>query len=97
MMLRKIIKNKVFSSFCKFVLVTALLHIGVLVFRTIKEGNFKLLNYFSILDLNAFFPRIVKGRLSDVISIALMAAIFSTFLTLSLIKSRRMVKIEIKD
>ena len=84
----KIIK-KILKSFSKFVLLTALLHIGVLIFRTIKEGNIKLLNYFSILDLNAFWPKIINGKLSDILSISIMTVMFATFLIVSLNANRR--------
>lgn len=83
------IKNNILKSFLKFVLVTALIHIGVLVFKTIKEGNIKLLNYFSILDLNSFFPKITKGWLSDVISVIIMAAIFLIFLVSGYIRKEK--------
>jgi hypothetical protein len=83
-MFQKIKNNKVLRCFLKFVLVTAILHIGVLVFKTIKEGNIKLLNYFSILDLNSFFPRITRGWWSDLISAVLMISIFVGFLIFNL-------------
>lgn len=87
----KIIK-KILESFLKFVLLTALLHIGVMIFRVFKEGNVKLLNYFAILDLNAFWPEITEGLWSDVLSIVLMLIIFLGFLILSLIKKAKVKK-----
>ena len=84
----KIIK-KTFRCFLKFVLLTALIHIGVLIFRAIKEGNIKLLNYFSILDLNAFWPKITNGVGSDILSLAIMGTIFCTLLVFSFTKNRQ--------
>lgn len=89
----KIIK-KIVKSFLKFVLLTALIHIGVLVFTSIKNGSIKFLNYFQILGLSEFWPRITKGWISDVISIIIMVLIIGIFLFFSLIKKG---KIEIKQ
>lgn len=83
------ISKKFISSFLKFVLLTALIHIGVLVFEAIKNGNIKYLNYFQILGLKDLCPRIINGKISDVISISIMTIITGTFLTLSLLKKER--------
>jgi len=79
---------KIIKSFLKFVLLTALIHIGVLVFTSIKNGNIKFLNYFQILGLTEFWPKITKGWVSDLISILIMVSIISGFLTISLIKKK---------
>ncbi|MFA6369122.1 MAG: hypothetical protein WCX20_01960 [Candidatus Shapirobacteria bacterium] len=81
----KIIK-KIFKSFLKFVLLTALIHIGILVFTSIKNGDIKFLNYFQILGLSEFWPKITKGWISDLISVLTMVIIFSIFLISSLNK-----------
>jgi len=83
------ISKKFISSFLKFVLLTAIIHIGVLVFEAIKNCNIKYLNYFQILGLKDLFPRIINGKISDVISISIMTIITGTFLTLSLLKKER--------
>jgi len=82
------ISKKFWSSFLKFVLLTALIHIGVLVFTAFKNGSIKYLNYFQILGLKEFWPKIINGKISDVISISLMAIITGTFLVLSLFRER---------
>ncbi len=89
----KIIK-KIIKSFLKFVLLTALIHIGVLVFTSIKKGDIKFLNYFQILGLTEFWPKITKGWVSDVISIIIMMLIMGSFLAISLIKKKT---VEIKN
>lgn len=89
----KIIK-KIIKSFLKFVLLTALIHIGVLVFTSIKKGDIKFLNYFQILGLTEFWPKITKGWISDVISILIMMLIMGSFLAISLIKKKT---VEIKN
>jgi len=84
----KIVK-KILKSCSRVILLTALLHIGVLIIRTIKEGDIKLLNYFSILDLNVFWPKIINGKWSDILSISIMTVMFLSFLIVSLNVSRR--------
>jgi hypothetical protein len=78
--------KKIMNSFLKFVLLTALVHIGVLIFTSIKNGNIKFLNYFQILGLTEFWPKITEGWISDVLSILLIVIIVSGFLITSLIK-----------
>lgn len=84
----KIVK-KIGKSFLKFVLLTAIVHIGILVFITIKEGNIKILNYFSILSLNQFWPKIVDGWKSDLLSLIIMVSIISVFFMLNLNKNNK--------
>lgn len=59
----------------KFVLLTGLIHVGVLVVRSIKDRGWEYFNYFKILDLDAFFPKIATGWISDILS-ALLIMIF---------------------
>jgi len=80
------ISKKIWSSFLKFVLLTALNHIGVLVFSAIKNGNIKFLNYFQILGLTQFWPKITNGWISDIISAVIMILIIISFLTIPLTK-----------
>jgi hypothetical protein len=81
------ISKKIGASFLNFVLLTALIHIGVLVFSAIKDSNIKFLNYFQILGLGEFWPRITHGRISDIVSISLMATLISVFLIIRLVKT----------
>lgn len=74
----KIIK-KIGKCFLRFVLLTALIHIGVLVFSAIKNGSLKFLNYFQILGLTEFWPKITNGWISDLVSIIIMIFIISGF------------------
>ena len=82
------ISKKIWSSFLKFVLMTALIHIGVLIFSAIKNGNIKFLNYFQILGLTEFWPKITRGWVSNIISVLMMVLLIAGFLFLSLIKKK---------
>jgi len=83
------ISKKFWSSFLKFVLLTALIHIGVLVFTAFKNGSIKYLNYFQILGLKDLFPRIINGKISDIISGLIMILMVGIFLTVSLLKKEK--------
>ncbi len=78
--------KKIFKSFLNFFLFSALVHNGVLIFSTIKEGNIKHLNYFRIIGLEAFWPRIADSEVSDLVSIGVMILIVTLFLLISLRK-----------
>lgn len=81
----KIIK-KIGKCFLRFVLLTALVHIGVLIFSAIKRGDIKFLNYFQILGLTEFWPKISHGLLSNLLSIITMILIVVSFLVISKIR-----------
>jgi len=81
----KIIK-KILKSFLNFFLLSALVHIGVLIISTIKNGDIKYLNYFRIIGLEEFWPRISNTSLSDFISLSIMVIIVLGFLVISLRK-----------
>jgi len=75
---------------------TALIHIGILIFSAIKNGNIKFLNYFQILGLTQFWPKIATGWISDVISAVTMILIIIGFLIINpSVNRRKMVCSEI--
>ncbi|MCW1949589.1 MAG: hypothetical protein KIH89_004080 [Candidatus Shapirobacteria bacterium] len=78
--------KKIFKSFLNFFLFSALVHNCVLIFSTIKESNIKHLNYFKIIGLEVFWPRITDGKISDLVSAGVMILIVVSFLLISLRK-----------
>ena len=78
--------KKIFKSFLNFFLFSALVHNCVLIFSTLKEGNVKYLNYFKIIGLEVFWPKIADGKISDLISVGVMILIVISFLLISLRK-----------
>jgi len=80
------ITKKILKSFLSFFLLSALIHIGVLIISTIKNGDIKYLNYFRIIGLEEFWPRISNTNLSDFISLIIMVVIVLGFLIISLRK-----------
>lgn len=78
----KIIK-KILKSFLKFFLLSALIHIVILIILAIKNGDIKYLNYFRIIGLEEFWPRISNTYVSDLISGVIMVMIVLSFFGLS--------------
>lgn len=81
----KIIK-KILKSFLSFFLLSALIHIVILVVSAIKNGDIKYLNYFRIIGLEEFWPKISTTNSSDFISLIIMLIIILGFLVISLRK-----------
>lgn len=75
--------KKILKSFLNFFLFSALAHNCVLVFSTIKEGNIKYLNYFKIIGLETFWPKIADSKISDLVSMGVMVLIIGLFLLIS--------------
>lgn len=76
--------KKIYQSFLNFFLFSALVHNVVLIFLTIKEANIKHLNYFGIIGLEAFWPKITETRISDWLSVGAMVSMVTLFLLISL-------------
>jgi len=72
--------KKIIKSFLNLFLFSAILHNCILVFLTIRNSNIKYLNYFRILGLEEFWPKIVEGRTSDLISLLVILIITTSFL-----------------
>ena len=51
-----------------FMLLSAILHIIIILVHSIMNGDMHLFNYFDVLDLDLFFPNIAKGSLSFTLS-----------------------------
>lgn len=79
----KIVK-KILKSFLKFFLLSALIHIGILIISAIKNGDIKYFNYFRIIGLEEFWPRISNTHTSDLISGIIMIVIVLSFFVFSL-------------
>ena len=76
--------KKILKSFLNFFLFSALIHIGILIISAIKNGNIKYLNYFRIIGLEEFWPKISNTNTSDLISAVIMVIMVLSFLGFSL-------------
>ena len=76
----KIAKNIYLDSLFKLMLLSASIHMIILIGAAILRADIKILNYFNIPDLEFIFPHIVDGFASDVASALVAAAIYGVFL-----------------
>ena len=72
--------KKVGKSFLGLFLFSAIVHIIILIASVAKNGDIKHLNYFRIIGLEEFWPKITDGRISDLISALIMLAVVTIFL-----------------
>lgn len=78
--------KKIIKSILNLFLVSATVHNCILVFLSIKNGNIKYLNYFRILGLEEFWPKIAEEKMSDLISIIIIVTLTTFFLILEILK-----------
>jgi hypothetical protein len=81
------IGKKILVSFVGLMVVSALIHIGILIFAVLERGDIRYLNYFRILGLNEFFPKISNGYISNTISFLVMVSIFTGFWLINIKKN----------
>jgi len=76
--------KKLGKSFLNLFLFSAIIHVIILIVSVVKNGDIKYLNYFRIIGLEEFWPRISNGGISDLLSVATMVSVIIVFLTISL-------------
>jgi hypothetical protein len=76
-------KNKWLEAIKNLLLFSAIIHVFLLILYSIRNWNAKPLNYFNILDLDLFFPKIADGFLSTMLSIIFVIIIYFTFYFIS--------------
>ncbi len=72
--------KKIIRSFLDLFLFSAIVHNCILLFLAIRNSNIKYLNYFRILGLEEFWPKIAEGKISDLLSLILILTIVVFFL-----------------
>jgi hypothetical protein len=81
--------KKIIKSILNLFLFSAIIHNCVLLFLSITNGDIKYLNYFRILSLDEFWPKITQGTTSDLISLLIVLLIFTTLLLLEIFKKKK--------
>ena len=71
------LKNRYINILKKFILLSAGLHIFIIIYFSIIKGDITYLNYFKILELNLFFPHIMEGFLSQLLSALTIISVLS--------------------
>ncbi len=72
----KLFKNIYLDALAKTVLVYACIHAVSMVLYVIKTGNYDILNGFSILGFNLFYPFLGKGNGFFVLSFLFLGSIY---------------------
>jgi len=75
-------KNKYIIALKRTILFSAIIHLLILLWYAINTGNLKIINLFNILDLDLIYPNILKGNLSDFLSILALIIIYIVFLVI---------------
>lgn len=82
----KLFKNNYLDAFAKTVLIYAGIHTVSMVLYTIQTGHYEILNGFSILGFNLFYPSLGKGN--EYFFISLFFLIFLYTLVFLALKNR---------
>ena len=72
----RIVKNRILDAALKFILLTALVHLGILAAYSLLTWDLSVWNYFNILDLSLFIPGISIGPASWIVSGAIIVLLF---------------------
>lgn len=75
----KLNKNRLIEAFSRLIIFSAIVHLFVLGFYTVLNLDITRINYFSILDLDLFFPGINKSLGAQIFSIIVVVVIYLIF------------------
>lgn len=85
----KFISNKYIVALKNVMLFSAIIHMIMIAIYSIVKLNTIKFNFFDILDLDLFFPNIIKGNLSQIFSIIAFIIVYCIFLFLIIRKVRK--------
>ncbi|VVB78873.1 Uncharacterised protein [uncultured archaeon] len=81
MKIRKISENNYLDALLKLMLLSAIIHVGILIIYSLANQSFEKFNFFYILDVQLLFP-LLKNTLSTIlIGTVLMILIYIFFLS----------------
>jgi len=83
-MMQPTAKNPYIDALLKLMLFSASLHMAILIANSLFSGNFGLLNYFDILDLEWIFPSLSGTGLPFILGTLLALGIYTLFLVQSI-------------
>ncbi len=69
-------RHRFFDALKKTILLSATIHLTLLVMYAIWNLDVSYINYFNMLDLEVLFPDLIKGTLSQVLAAIVMVGIF---------------------
>ncbi len=76
----KIHHNKYIDALLKTMLFSASIHMIILIVQAIRTGDIMIINYFNILDLEIYYPHILKIPQTHLIAASVALIIYLTFL-----------------
>lgn len=79
----KIVKNKYLNALFILMLFSAVVHMAILFFLSLKTKDMYVLNYFNILDIDLFIPNILNNNLGNFISFVFMIFIYIVILKIN--------------
>ncbi len=68
--------NRYIKALAGLVLLSASIHIAILVIYSIINLDIRYLNYFNIIDIDLFLPEVADGLLSQILSIITIMVVF---------------------
>jgi hypothetical protein len=74
--MKRFVRNRFVDVLLNVILVMAILHIILLIALCLAKRDISYLNFFRILEIDAFFPYITQGPLSQIASLAIMAVLY---------------------
>jgi hypothetical protein len=74
--MKRISKNRFVDALLKLMLLSAIIHIIILITFSIIKMDFTFINYFKILTIDLIVPSITQGVLSNVLSVAVVVILY---------------------
>ncbi|HRZ85321.1 MAG TPA: hypothetical protein P5277_00935 [Candidatus Paceibacterota bacterium] len=71
-----IVKNRYLDSLLKLFLLSAIIHVILILIYTLISGDYQTINFFNILDIDLFIPLIKSSNLIFIIASITMIAIY---------------------
>jgi uncharacterized membrane protein len=79
----QIVKNKYLNALFLLMLFSAIVHMIILFYLAIVNGNFYIVNYFNILSIGSFFPNIFNSFWGNVFSVVVAVLIYLIILKIN--------------
>ena len=85
----KFFSNKYIVALKNVMLFSAIIHMIMIAIYSIVNLNTVKFNFFDILDLDLFFPNIIKGNLSQIFSIIAFVIVYCIFYFINMEKKKQ--------
>jgi len=72
----KIVRNRYLNALFVLMLFSAMVHMLILGYFAFKSGDFYVLNYFNILDVDAFIPNFLNSEAGNIFSLVFVGGLY---------------------